>query len=308
MRDERWVRDREADAQRERRHAEHDGHQIDRARDELRGEHVTKPHGIRSIRLPRELLRAADRSARRAAEVRHAEEQRAEERLGASYPADFFQTPNRAPSIAAQSGDEKRHRDHEKTEAEHPHAGSPELARARDCASRVRAPRAARRADAVSSHVSHESSPVRAPPTSSTNALSSDRAFAQVFERPESVERALLEDRDLLAELLDDLEDVTREQDRRAAFAERREDVFDGAARDGIDAFERLVEKEHVGSVDERGGERDLLLHAEAVVGDDACARRRRDRASRRAPRRARRSRRPRDRTCVRRSGGIAGP
>ena len=47
------------------------------------------------------------------------------------------------------------------------------------------------------------------------------------------------------------------------------QDVADDARADRIDALERLVEEEHLWPVDQRGGQRDLLAHADGVVHDE---------------------------------------
>ena len=247
-RNERDVRDRNPRAQCERRDGDHDRHEIDRARKELRDEHVAQPHRIRSIGLPRELFRAADRSARRAAEIRHAEQHRAEERFAARAGQIFSEEKSKAEHRGPQRR-EKRRRDHEKPEREHPDARSTELARR--AVSRGLCVRREEREKRTRTHVQREPRELArcAPPTSSTNALSSDAPLRKSSSVPNPCSAPFSEDRDLLAKPLDDFQNVTREKDRGAAFSQRAEDVFDRAARDRIDSFERLVEKEHFGSV-----------------------------------------------------------
>ena len=53
-----------------------------------------------------------------------------------------------------------------------------------------------------------------------------------------------------------------RHQDGDALGEELRQQFPELAARDGVDAGRRLVEHDHLGFVDERAGERELLLHA----------------------------------------------
>ena len=78
---------------------------------------------------------------------------------------------------------------------------------------------------------------------------------------------------DVVAEPLDDLEDVRGEEDRAAPVHERREQVLDLAGGDGVDALEGLVEEEQARRRQERHGERHLLAHAVRVVGDERVLR-----------------------------------
>ena len=83
-----------------------------------------------------------------------------------------------------------------------------------------------------------------------------------------------MDDADVVAQPLDDLEDVRGEEDRAAAFHERGEQVLDLPRRDGVDALERLVEEQQPRGGQQRRRERDLLAHAVRVVRDEACRRR----------------------------------
>jgi hypothetical protein len=94
-------------------------------------------------------------------------------------------------------------------------------------------------------------------------------AGAQFVERAVRDELAFLNDGDVAAEALDDLEDMRSEEDGDAALDHALEHGFEGACGDGVDAFERLVEKEDARRVDDSGSEREFLLHTVGKVGDE---------------------------------------
>src|SRR5580658_1658409 len=76
-------------------------------------------------------------------------------------------------------------------------------------------------------------------------------------------------DGDVGAEALDDLEDVRCEEDGGAAADHALEHGFEGAGGDGVDAFEGLVEEEDLGTVNDSGGEGKFFLHAVGEVSDE---------------------------------------
>ena len=92
---------------------------------------------------------------------------------------------------------------------------------------------------------------------------------AKLFERTLGDELAAVNDGDVGAEALDDLEHVGGEKDGRAAGDHALQHGFEGACGDGIDAFEWLVEEEDFRTVDDGGGEGEFLLHAVGEVGDE---------------------------------------
>ena len=94
-------------------------------------------------------------------------------------------------------------------------------------------------------------------------------AGAELFERAVGDEMAAVDDGDVGAEALDDLEDVRGEEDGGAAGDHSLQHGFEGAGGDGVDAFEGLVEEEDFGAVDDGGGEGEFFLHAVGVVGDE---------------------------------------
>jgi hypothetical protein len=100
------------------------------------------------------------------------------------------------------------------------------------------------------------------------------RVFAdQRVERAEAQQPAFVDDRQLRAQTLDYVEHVRRQHDGDAARGETREDVLEAAARHRVDALERLVEEDKLGRVNQRRRERELLLHAERVVGHQRARR-----------------------------------
>lgn len=92
---------------------------------------------------------------------------------------------------------------------------------------------------------------------------------AKLFERAIGDEVAAIDDGDVGAEALDDLENVGGEKDGCAASDHALKHGFECAGGDGVDAFEGLVEEEDAGTVDDGGGEGELFLHAVGEVGDE---------------------------------------
>ena len=62
------------------------------------------------------------------------------------------------------------------------------------------------------------------------------------------------------------------DEDRHLPAAELYEDSPEIAARNGIDAVGRLVEKEHFGRVDQRAGQTELLFHAAGELAGQAAS------------------------------------
>ena len=85
---------------------------------------------------------------------------------------------------------------------------------------------------------------------------------AQVVQLAGEHDAAVVDDDDVLAQVLDQVELVAREQHRRARGGELGEQLGHGADRDRIEAGERLVEHEQLRLVDERGDQLDALLVA----------------------------------------------
>jgi hypothetical protein len=94
-------------------------------------------------------------------------------------------------------------------------------------------------------------------------------AGAELFEGAVGDELAAVDDGDVGAEALDDLEDVGGEKDGRAASDHALKHGLEGAGGDGVYAFKGLVEEEDLGAVDDGGGECELFLHAVGEVGDE---------------------------------------
>ncbi len=94
-------------------------------------------------------------------------------------------------------------------------------------------------------------------------------ASAEFFEGALGDETTAVDDGDVAAETLDDLEDVRGEEDGGAAGDHALKHVFEGACCDGVYAFEGFVEEEDFGAVDDGGGEGEFLLHAVGVIGDE---------------------------------------
>src|SRR5439155_19064074 len=94
-------------------------------------------------------------------------------------------------------------------------------------------------------------------------------AGAELLDGALSDELPLVDDGDVAAEALDDLQDVGGEEDRGAARDHALEHRLERAGGDRVHSLERLVEEENARAVDDGGGERELLLHAVGVVGDE---------------------------------------
>jgi hypothetical protein len=92
---------------------------------------------------------------------------------------------------------------------------------------------------------------------------------AEFFEGAVGDEMAAVDDGDVGAEALDDLEDVGGEEDGGAAGDHALEHGFESGGGDGVDAFEGFVEEEDFWTVDDGGGEGELFLHAVGEVGDE---------------------------------------
>jgi len=81
-------------------------------------------------------------------------------------------------------------------------------------------------------------------------------------------EAALLDDGNLVAELLRDLEHVRREEDRAAALAVLAHDRLELVGGRRVEAHERLVHDDELRLVQQRRDDGQLLLHAVGVAGD----------------------------------------
>jgi hypothetical protein len=81
---------------------------------------------------------------------------------------------------------------------------------------------------------------------------------------------ALVDDGDVVADLFDQLHDVAGEQHGRAGADETGQQPADHIGGDRIDTFERLVQEQHRGVVDQGTAECGLLAHTGGVVGDQA--------------------------------------
>ena len=84
---------------------------------------------------------------------------------------------------------------------------------------------------------------------------------AELGERALRDQLPVVEDADAVAELLGDREAVGREEDRDAARGEPAEELAERERALRVHADHRLVEDEDARPVDERGGERQALLH-----------------------------------------------
>src|SRR3989442_15400114 len=78
----------------------------------------------------------------------------------------------------------------------------------------------------------------------------------------------MVDDRDPTAQRLGDLEDVSRQEDSRAARRELLEQVFDQAGGSWVQAVGGLIQQQHRRLTDEQGSEADLLPHAVAVAAN----------------------------------------
>ncbi|EEF22777.1 conserved hypothetical protein, partial [Ricinus communis] len=72
---------------------------------------------------------------------------------------------------------------------------------------------------------------------------------------------ALADDADALSKAFRHLEDVCRQDHGAALFDVRHEQVFYLARRGRVQPGQRLVEDQELGFVDQRAGQRQLLLH-----------------------------------------------
>ena len=86
---------------------------------------------------------------------------------------------------------------------------------------------------------------------------------AQLLDRAGGDHAAAGEDADGVAEPLDEVELVAGEDDRHAPPALLEQRLGEGVDADRVEAGERLVEDEHLGPADQRGGELDALLVAQ---------------------------------------------
>jgi hypothetical protein len=87
-------------------------------------------------------------------------------------------------------------------------------------------------------------------------------------QRARTPDLAVIEHRDVVAELLDQGHDVTAHQHRAARRGEAVENGPHDRGRDRIDRLERLVQHQQPRPVQQRGGQADLLAHAGGVVAD----------------------------------------
>src|SRR5262249_11278270 len=97
-------------------------------------------------------------------------------------------------------------------------------------------------------------------------AVLSTSALAQLGEGALGDEDTLVDDADTGAEALDHLHNMGAEEDCGAVVGQIAQDGADHAGANRVYALKRLIEEEHLGAVDERGGQRDLLAHAHGVV------------------------------------------
>ena len=77
-----------------------------------------------------------------------------------------------------------------------------------------------------------------------------------------------MNDGDVAAQALHDFEHVRGQKNRGAAGDHALQHGFQRAGGDGVHAFEGLVEEQNLRGVYHGGGERQLLLHAVGIVGD----------------------------------------
>ena len=121
-------------------------------------------------------------------------------------------------------------------------------------------------------------------------AVPSPNVRAQLVDRADADEAAGREDADPVADRLDLVEEVAREQDREAALVDeppQQLEDLDHAER--VDRGGRLVEDEQVGRLDEGVGDAEPLAHAarvglDRVVGAIGEADLREDLVDRRSP------------------------
>src|SRR3984893_14938151 len=77
-----------------------------------------------------------------------------------------------------------------------------------------------------------------------------------------------MDDGDMTAQALYNFEHVLRKKDRSAARDHTLQHRFQSSGSDGIDAFERLIEKKYLRSMNYGRRHRQLLLHAVRIVCD----------------------------------------
>ena len=94
--------------------------------------------------------------------------------------------------------------------------------------------------------------------------LDRGQALVQALQRVAGDDLAVVHDDDAVAQPLGLFHVVRRVEQRLAAVAQRLEVVEDGVAALRVDADRRLVEDQHVGIVDQRGGDVEAPLHAAA--------------------------------------------
>ena len=105
------------------------------------------------------------------------------------------------------------------------------------------------------------------PPTSCDEAVLEADAPARTSSTvPAARTRPAGDDGDVVAHALDQVHDVAGDDDGSAGGHVAVQDVADVRGGDGIHGFERLVEDQQPGRVDQRRGEGDLLGHAGGVV------------------------------------------
>ena len=90
------------------------------------------------------------------------------------------------------------------------------------------------------------------------------------LRRPLGDDLAAVDDADVVGELVGLLQVLGGEEDRGALVVERPHLLPDRLAADRVEAGGRLVEEEHAGFVDERGGEVESALHPAGVAADAA--------------------------------------
>ena len=88
-------------------------------------------------------------------------------------------------------------------------------------------------------------------------------AGGELVERAVGDDTSMVDDHGVLAQVLDEVELMRREQHRGATSGLGHKDLGQGVDGDRIESRERLVEDEHVRFVDERADQLDALLVAE---------------------------------------------
>ncbi len=104
------------------------------------------------------------------------------------------------------------------------------------------------------------------PPTSWTKRSSRDAPGADLVHRPGGEQPPGGDDGDVVAHPLDQVHDVAGDDDGAAGSHVAVQDVADVGGGDRVHGFERLVQHQQPGRVDQRRGEGDLLGHAGGVV------------------------------------------